>query len=345
MVVPPHNLSRPALLMGLEIQRLEPAEMHILNLGERVLNDLAGETRANTREQQERGLERKVRFNNRASVVVMVLVYAQGLRVEDAVTRPRAVVPCYEVVVPLALDGFECAEEYRRAEGVFAQAKRPAGEYALQANGAQLVAGVVPHGFVFPVEDVGGAEACLQCVKGRGDDGLEGACYEAGGECCRGGWGRVYALCLVGGGLVEVGEAVQIHSVQHGANAGICQQGWQDLVWYKGPALGAYSMGQHSGRRHSPAPASLGGDVGVDGTRIAHVVDPAAEEGLDGGAEVEGDHAGCYRSHAGRLHTSGRRLVRFLGFELIVAVAVEGYRQDSSASISTGAGCHCIVGR
>ena len=67
---------------------------------------------------------------------------------------------------------------------------------------------VVPHGFVFPIENVGGAEAGLQGIEWRGDDGLEGTRYQAGGECGRGRWGRVYALCLVGGGFVEVREAV-----------------------------------------------------------------------------------------------------------------------------------------
>lgn len=144
---------------------------------------------------------------------------------------------------------------------------------------------------------------------------------------------------------MQARQAVQVDCVQHGAYAGVGEQRREDLVRYKGPTLGAYGVGQDSRRCHSPAPARLGGDVRVDGARIAHVVDATTEECLHGGAEVEGHHAGGHCAHTGCLHTRCRRLVRSLGFEIIAAVAAEGYRQDSSASIGTGTGCHRIVGR
>ena len=82
----------------------------------------------------------------------------------------------------------------------------------------------------------------------------------------------------------------------------------------------------------------------VNSSRIAHVVDSAAKERFHRCSKVEGNHTSCYCSHTGRLHTCCRCFVRFLGFELITgAIAAESYRKDSSASISTRTGCHCIV--
>lgn len=114
----------------------------------------------------------------------------------------------------------------------------------------------------------------------------------------------------------------------------------QHLLGNEPPALSADGMRQDGRRRHSPRPFCFGGDVGVDGPRIAHVIDPTAEEGLDWCSEVEGDHAGCYRSHASRLHSRRWSLIwvlRALG-GAIAAGIVAG--NDSRAG--TGAGRHCI---
>ena len=80
----------------------------------------------------------------------------------------------------------------------------------MDADGAQLVACVVPHGLVLAVEDVSRAETGLQGVKGGGDDGLDAPAYEAGCEGHRGGWWWVDALGLVGRGFVKCGETMEV---------------------------------------------------------------------------------------------------------------------------------------
>lgn len=160
MVVAAHDLARALLLLGgLEVECFEAAEVDVLDFGEGVLDGLGGDAGANAGEEEKGGLEGEVRFDYRAGV--RGGVGAEGPCVEEAVARARAVVPGDEVVVALGLYCFEGAEEDGGAQGVFTEAERPAGEDALQSDGAQLVAGVVPHGFVLAVEDVGGAEAGL----------------------------------------------------------------------------------------------------------------------------------------------------------------------------------------
>lgn len=106
--------------MGLEVQCFETAIMHILDLGERVLDNLRSDACGNACEEEKRRLERKMRFNHRPIVVVVVLIYAQRLRVEDAIACARPVVPGDKVVVPLALNGLKGAEKHGSTQGVFA---------------------------------------------------------------------------------------------------------------------------------------------------------------------------------------------------------------------------------
>lgn len=79
----------------------------------------------------------------------------------------------------------------------------------------------------------------------------------------------------------------------------------------------------------------------VDGSGIAHVVDPAPKEGLYRRSEVKGNHPGGDGSHARSLDARGWCLVgclRGVGGAIIGAIAAD---RDSSAD--TGAGCHCIA--
>lgn len=81
----------------------------------------------------------------------------------------------------------------------------------------------------------------------------------------------------------------------------------------------------------------------IDGSGISHVVDATAEEGLDRGSEVEGDHTSSDCAHTRCLHACCRGLVRLLGAigNAIIVGVVAGARRDSSAE--TGAGSHCIT--
>lgn len=122
---------------------------------------------------------------------------------------------------------------------------------------------------------------------------------------------------------------------------GIGHKRRQHLLGYETPSLSADGMRQDGRRRHSPRPFCFGGDVGVDSPRIAHVVDATAEEGLDWRPEVEGNHAGCYRPHTCRLHSSCWSLVwvlRALGGAIATGIVAGN---DSRAG--TGAGRHCIA--
>lgn len=76
--------------MGLEVERFEAAVVHVLDLGERVLDDLACDARADAGEQEEGGFEGKVRFNDGPGVVVVGSVDAEGAveRIESRVRLP-----------------------------------------------------------------------------------------------------------------------------------------------------------------------------------------------------------------------------------------------------------------
>jgi hypothetical protein len=78
--------------------------------------------------------------------------------------------------------------------------------------------------------------------------------------------------------------------------------------------------------------------VWIDGSCIAHVVNPPAEEGLDGCPEVECDHTRCYRPHTRRLHACCGSLV---GCLRALGGAFSGrIFGGSDSSAGTGAGCH-----
>jgi hypothetical protein len=62
----------------------------------------------------------------------------------------------------------------------------------------------------------------LQSVEGGGDDGLDAATDEARSEGHRGGWWGIDALGLVGGGLVEGGEAMEVCCVEDSTDAIYC---------------------------------------------------------------------------------------------------------------------------
>ena len=83
-------------------------------------------------------------------------------------------------------------------------------------------------------------------------------------------------------------------------------------------------------------------NVRVDSSRIAHVVDPATEESLDGSAKVEGDHASGDCSHTSSLRTRGRGLVRALAV-VVAAAAPIGAGSRYYSSVGTGARGHGIA--
>lgn len=120
----------------------------------------------------------------------------------------------------------------------------------------------------------------------------------------------------------------------------VCHKRRQYLLGDEAPTLGADGMRQHGRRCHSPRPFCFGRDVGVDGPRIAHVVDAATEESLHRCAEIEGDHAGCYRSHSRCLHAGRWSLVGLLR-ALRGAIAM-GIAAGNDSRAGTGAGRHCI---
>lgn len=101
-------------------------------------------------------------------------------------------------------------------------------------------------------------------------------------------------------------------------------------------------MRQHGRRSHSPRPLRIRHDVWIDGPRIAHVIYPPAEEGLDWCSEVKGNHSRCHGAHTGSLDTCRwclvGRLRGFGGRGVIGGIASE---RDSSAE--TGAGRHRIT--
>lgn len=94
------------------------------------------------------------------TIVVLLLKIGYGL-FQQGIARPTTVVSCDEFEVSLALDRLEGAEEDCGAESVFDETQRPAREDSLDADRAEFVTGVVPHGFVTAFEDVGGAETGL----------------------------------------------------------------------------------------------------------------------------------------------------------------------------------------
>lgn len=92
----------------------------------------------------------------------------------------------------------------------------------------QLVSAVGPHGLVGSFEHFGDFEAHDEGVEGGGEEGLDGACCEAGGEGCGGGGRGVDAFGVVGGGGVEGREGGEVGCVEDGADGGVGDEGWED---------------------------------------------------------------------------------------------------------------------
>jgi hypothetical protein len=124
----------------------------------------------------------------------------------------------------------------------------------------------------------------------------------------------------------------------------IGHQRGQHLLWYEAPAFGTDCMRKHRGRGHSPRPLCACGNVWIDGSCVAHVVDAPAEEGLHWGSEVEGDHAGCHRSHTRCLYSGRWGLVGGLSaIGSAVAAAARAIAVGRDSSAGTGAGRHRIT--
>lgn len=137
---------------------------------------------------------------------------------------------------------------------------------------------------------------------------------------------------------MQVAEDLQVARVQNGAHADVGDQRGQDLVRDDAPAVVPHGVGEDAGRgalahgAHPLPPRRLAGlpccdaittaigPVGVSERSssrqvtvilllkiagVGQVVDTGAEEGLDGGAEVESDGLGGESTHAGGSSGSG----------------------------------------
>jgi len=127
-------MTRLVVLVGLEVQGFETPVMDVLDFGERVLDELGGDGCGDAGEEEEHGFEHVVGADNGA-VVVVFLEVGDGF-LEEGVARPTSVVAAHELEVSLALHCFKGAEEDCGAESIFHERERPAGEDALDADGA-----------------------------------------------------------------------------------------------------------------------------------------------------------------------------------------------------------------
>ncbi|KAK0610360.1 hypothetical protein B0T17DRAFT_544333 [Bombardia bombarda] len=169
----------------------------------------------------------------------------------------------------------------------------------------------------------------LDCVQGGGNNALDTPCEEPGCEGLDGRRGWIDALAGEGALGVQTAEDVEVAGVEHGADADIGDQRWEDVIGHDAPAIVPYGGGDDAGggAMHPPfepdenigeggwwgevargcvvklgqESMADGGLLLLQGACIGEVVDAGAEEGFDGGTKVEGDGL-----RGQGTHTSGR---------------------------------------
>lgn len=272
----------------IKVQGLQPRQVHVLDLVDRVLEQEQGERRCHSSQEHKRGPQGFIFLAVLHGLDIVLLGHGELDGVQHFLLVVAKVDECsLGGVEELVLDGLERAEVDGKAQTLFEETHAVARKHPRNANLLQLVDPKHPQVVVLALEQLVGRGSGDDRVDGGGSQRLERTRHKSGTE----GVPRRRVLQEVLLVVVEVLEGRQVRRVQHHARGRVGYERRQQVVWHKPPPKLPYSTNEDANRRVSVEvvrPGTLGpARVAQVQLGDGHVVDSRGPEQLCRRPEVE----------------------------------------------------------